>query len=215
MTLWLHLHDHPDMAACVDSPSFTIGRSTDCHWVLDGGSVSRRHAVIRSINGVYLIEDTSRNGTRLNDRVLKAGEPAPLAVGDRLRIDTLEIVVTDAKPDIAASIDRSEAIPSLRMGGPLAGLPEASGDTKAIRTQTSCWPDTPPLIEAPTAARRLFDALLDELAPARFEVRSRNGRGRRASEAAWGRYHRHFRRIQVDPEAYFRRLIEALHETGR
>jgi DNA-binding CsgD family transcriptional regulator len=50
---------------------------------LDDDSVSRRHARLRFVAGNLTIEDlASRNGTRVNDRLITA--PARLSVGDRV-----------------------------------------------------------------------------------------------------------------------------------
>lgn len=45
----------------------SIGRSEDCDWVLSASGVSRVHAMIRYLNGMYFIEDRSTNGMLLND----------------------------------------------------------------------------------------------------------------------------------------------------
>lgn len=71
----------------------TIGRSEDCDWVLSAAGVSRVHAKIRYLNGIYFIEDTSTNGMLLNGVPLTRGDPAALKDGDRLQIDTFEMAV--------------------------------------------------------------------------------------------------------------------------
>lgn len=69
----------------------SIGRSEDCDWVLSASGVSRVHAMIRFLNGMYFIEDRSTNGMLLNDAPLIKGEPSALSDGDRLLIDTFEV----------------------------------------------------------------------------------------------------------------------------
>ncbi|MDW2982059.1 type VI secretion system-associated FHA domain protein TagH [Rhodanobacter sp. KK11] len=71
----------------------SIGRSEDCDWVLSASGVSRVHAMIRYLNGMYFIEDRSTNGMLLNDAPLIKGDPSALKDGDRLLIDTFEIEV--------------------------------------------------------------------------------------------------------------------------
>lgn len=71
----------------------SIGRSEDCDWVLSASGVSRVHAMIRFLNGMYFIEDRSTNGMLLNDAALIKGEPSALKDGDRLLIDTFEVNV--------------------------------------------------------------------------------------------------------------------------
>jgi type VI secretion system protein ImpI len=72
----------------------SIGRSEDCDWVLSSSGVSRVHAMIRCLNGIYFIEDRSTNGMLLNGRPLIKGDPSALKDGDRLQIDTFEVSVT-------------------------------------------------------------------------------------------------------------------------
>ncbi|WP_293372462.1 FHA domain-containing protein, partial [Nevskia sp.] len=71
----------------------SIGRSEDCDWVLAASGVSRVHAMIRLLNGLYFIEDRSTNGMLLNGGPLGKGEPAMLGDGDRLTVDSFEIEV--------------------------------------------------------------------------------------------------------------------------
>jgi type VI secretion system protein ImpI len=71
----------------------SIGRSEDCDWVLSAAGVSRVHAMVRYLNGIYFIEDRSTNGMLLNGAPLIKGDPAALKDGDRLQIDMFEIGV--------------------------------------------------------------------------------------------------------------------------
>ncbi|MEX3899870.1 type VI secretion system-associated FHA domain protein TagH [Paraburkholderia sp. BR10954] len=71
----------------------SIGRSDECDWMLGAEGVSRLHAVVRYLNGMYFIEDRSTNGMSLNGTPLRKGDPAALEQGDRLLIDTFEISV--------------------------------------------------------------------------------------------------------------------------
>ncbi len=71
----------------------TIGRSEENDWVLSAAGVSRTHAIIQYVNGLYFIEDRSTNGMLLNDSPLTRGNPAALKEGDHLRIDNFDIAV--------------------------------------------------------------------------------------------------------------------------
>lgn len=79
----------------------TIGRDRGNTWVLPHPKVSARHAVITYVDGVFFIEDTSRNGVCVNSARgrLTRGEPHPLASGDRLLIDPYEIRVSISGDD--------------------------------------------------------------------------------------------------------------------
>lgn len=80
----------------------SIGRSEDCDWVLSSSGVSRVHAMIRCLNGIYFIEDRSTNGMLLNGVPLVRGEPSALKQGDRLQIDTFEVSVSLQSPSLDA-----------------------------------------------------------------------------------------------------------------
>jgi pSer/pThr/pTyr-binding forkhead associated (FHA) protein len=65
------------------NPISTIGRDVDCDIVLDSETVSRRHCEITRRGAVYILRDSSRNGTFINgERVLQA----QLRDGDQVRI---------------------------------------------------------------------------------------------------------------------------------
>ena len=96
----------------------SIGRSEDCDWVLSASGVSRVHAMIRYLNGMYFIEDRSTNGMLLNDAPLNKGDPSALKDGDRLLIDTFEVEVrlqdaahSTALPDLPGSAT-AQAVPA-------------------------------------------------------------------------------------------------------
>ncbi|PWC75995.1 FHA domain-containing protein [Azospirillum sp. TSH64] len=73
-----------------------IGRGADCGIMLDHASASRRHALIRLRDGVFTLEDLSRNGTRLvpqagEQRLLKMGDVAPLSGRGEIVIGSLDL----------------------------------------------------------------------------------------------------------------------------
>lgn len=73
----------------------TIGRLPDNDWVLSEPYVSGRHAIIRFMDGVFHIEDTSTNGVFLNsspERIVR-GRLYPIKTGDRIGIDPYDILV--------------------------------------------------------------------------------------------------------------------------
>lgn len=67
-----------------------IGRGPECGVQLPDDRVSRNHAVIRRRGERHEIEDTSLNGTRLNDRIL--AKPTELAPGDRIYIEQFVLI---------------------------------------------------------------------------------------------------------------------------
>jgi predicted component of type VI protein secretion system len=67
----------------------TIGRSTDCHWVISSGAVSRRHARIKRRGGVITVEDLgSSNGTFVNGERLSG--PKTLHDQDAIKFGSVE-----------------------------------------------------------------------------------------------------------------------------
>lgn len=75
----------------------SIGRSADNDWVLPDPSrfLSGRHARVLFRHGLYMLEDTSTNGTYLNDAQdpIPKQTPCELHNGDILRIGEYEVVV--------------------------------------------------------------------------------------------------------------------------
>src|SRR5436190_23399852 len=71
----------------------TIGRAPTNSWVLPHNKVSGLHARISCRNGVFYIEDTSRNGVSVNspENRLVRNRPYALKTGDRLFIEPYEI----------------------------------------------------------------------------------------------------------------------------
>lgn len=69
----------------LESSPTRIGRGADNHILLDGDSVSRRHAHLERRNDAWsLVDDGSTNGTYLNDELLTRS--SVLANGDRIKI---------------------------------------------------------------------------------------------------------------------------------
>jgi type VI secretion system protein len=77
----------------------SIGRESGNAWVLPHSKVSASHAVITHRDGVFYIEDRSRNGVALNSSKnrLARGRPYALTSGDRILIDPYEIRVSIAR----------------------------------------------------------------------------------------------------------------------
>lgn len=145
----------------------SIGRADDCDWVLSAAGVSRVHAMVRCLNGMYFIEDRSTNGMLLNGRPLMKGDPASLKDGDRLQIDTFEVGVR-LQADTATVVQPTSAAPPAMAAAPLPG-----GDfLDAILGGDPFAPATPlrgglidePLVPADNAPAEALDPLsfLDE-----------------------------------------------------
>src|SRR5512135_2560519 len=76
-----------------------IGRSPECHIVLDPNGVSRRHAEIRRVGDAYLLADLrSRNKTKVNNTILDGHHDHRLQSGDRINICDVEFLFYSAPP---------------------------------------------------------------------------------------------------------------------
>jgi type VI secretion system protein ImpI len=79
-----------------------IGREANGNdWVINSDYVSRHHAIIRCLHGLYYVEAKSNALTAVNDRArpLAKDEAQPLRDGDMLFIDEFEIQVRQASAD--------------------------------------------------------------------------------------------------------------------
>jgi CheY-like chemotaxis protein len=93
--------DDPDTAVAIDRFPCVVGRHPDCGRVLHDPEVSRRHCRFSYRDGTAWVEDLgSRNGTRLNGKLLT--EARPLAEGDRLDLAGLPFLCLSRLPDKAA-----------------------------------------------------------------------------------------------------------------
>src|SRR5262249_52835393 len=70
-----------------------IGRSPECHIVLDPNGVSRRHAEIRRQGEVFYLADLrSRNKTKVNNNEVLPSNDHQLQPGDRINICDVEFI---------------------------------------------------------------------------------------------------------------------------
>jgi len=195
----------------------SIGRAGHCDWVLPGRGVSRLHAVIRRLNGRYMIEDRSANGTWLNGMRLVPGEPGLLAPGDRLRIDAFDIVVGDDDEPSTGQIDlplplvRRQALADLIVGSDdkVDDAPSVAGGAGWLVDGLSANRTVALNIER---GRRAFDALLARFDPAAFvmDPDCRKRHGLRGDGGAWGRYCLHFQRVVAERDRHFQALLDEL-----
>jgi predicted component of type VI protein secretion system len=82
-----------------------IGRGDDCHITIFDPAISRRHArIFVDAEHAFLEDLGSRNGCRVNGIPLKG--TIELTDGDRLRIGTQELVLSEVKATTSAVIHR-------------------------------------------------------------------------------------------------------------
>lgn len=92
-----------------ESGGGSIGRGAACDWVLEADGVSRLHASVRCLDGLFFIEDHSTNGVLHNGVALRPGLPVALKNGDAIKIDVFEIDVAIGGPAHAAPAPESNA----------------------------------------------------------------------------------------------------------
>ncbi|MBL8747502.1 MAG: SpoIIE family protein phosphatase [Phycisphaerae bacterium] len=113
-------------------PSNILGRGGKSNVVLAHDAVSREHVSITRHAGAWYVTDlASRNGTRLGNLPLPAGQPTPLQDGDTLELKPWSFIVrlTDALSRIAA-----KTIDDLAPSGTRLRTTEAKADSR-IRQQ--------------------------------------------------------------------------------
>ena len=86
----LRVHENgAERAVPVDKELLTIGRLSECDIVINDTGASRRHAQIRTVDGVSTLTDLgSTNGTKVNGRDVQSTE---LSDGDRITVGATQI----------------------------------------------------------------------------------------------------------------------------
>lgn len=84
----------------LEKGKFKIGRAQDSNLLLSNPTVSRKHATIKYKNGKYFIIDSSRNGTKINGKLVKSKY---LEDGDEIEIGSTiikyERIVTEVEQE--------------------------------------------------------------------------------------------------------------------
>ncbi len=72
---------------------WVAGRDTNCEIHVDDGKASRRHfEITRTVEGFFITDLNSANGTHLNEEQLPPNEPWQLASGDSIRVSGVKLV---------------------------------------------------------------------------------------------------------------------------
>ena len=100
--LWVNQGKNEGQRFLLDKEKIILGRNPDCDMVLEVGAVSRRHARIRHIDGLWYIEDLkSRNGTFLDGIQIEGA--VELTNGAEIRICDLAFTFEQLDPDAPVS----------------------------------------------------------------------------------------------------------------
>jgi pSer/pThr/pTyr-binding forkhead associated (FHA) protein/S1-C subfamily serine protease len=147
-----------DKTLSVNDAEATLGRDPACGFVIEGPNakvVSGRHARIFFQDSSWWIEDTSRNGTILDDERLQQGQRHALKVGQLIGLG-------ESGPRYRVLALESRRVPETVMELPDLNAPVASTAPRHS-APVSQKPSAPPaaaanLAESPTAAMRHSDA---------------------------------------------------------
>lgn len=94
MNIYLRNVDGSRFGPLETGREYIVGRSADCDWQIDDGSVSRRHARFHFRNGAWHVEDLgSRHGLILSGRAVAPGASVAIRLGDRISLAGTALVV--------------------------------------------------------------------------------------------------------------------------
>jgi type VI secretion system protein ImpI len=117
-----------------EAAQFTIGRQSTCSWVFPQDYVSRHQATIRLVNGMCFLERTGSAPLAINDRSrpVERNRIVRLSPGDRILIDDIEILVSEAEPGAEVELSQGPIEPPPALHGTRDELPGGSGQTGDI-----------------------------------------------------------------------------------
>ena len=123
----------------------SIGRQAGAYFLIDHGSVSRRHAEISYVNGQYVLRDLgSANGTFVNDKRLESGSTHLLKHHDRIRFGNVSFLfIARSAGKQAKQIASQSALP-----GPTAFHQMATGFYDPASAGQAPPPQGQPLLNA-------------------------------------------------------------------
>ncbi len=144
-----------------------VGRSTDCHWVISSGAVSRRHARIRRQSGDITIEDLgSSNGTFVNG--VRLSEPHALHDDDTVKFGSVEarffvpaksaeadatVSISDLPPAMLGEAPKSEPSAHTGTATPAPAAPASKSASTGTGTTTSMPTRVEPAPSSETSVR--------------------------------------------------------------
>jgi pSer/pThr/pTyr-binding forkhead associated (FHA) protein len=107
-------------------PELIIGRGPEANWQIDDKNISRKHAKIKQdIDGIWIEDLSSKNGTWLNGQQLSAA--AQLKDADVIGLGDLKLTFVDAN---AALLNRLSTVPAFQEEEPVkTPAPEPNNPT--------------------------------------------------------------------------------------
>jgi pSer/pThr/pTyr-binding forkhead associated (FHA) protein len=87
----------------LDQPLITLGRGTECDVLINDASISRQHAqFLRQVQGDYVQDLTSRNGTKVNNEPLTG--PRLLVSGDVVSVGVITLQYSAVQSALTAPL---------------------------------------------------------------------------------------------------------------
>jgi len=128
-----------------DTAGGRIGRSFDCDWVLSNQYISRHHATVSCVDGIFYVEAVGENGVAVNDSNarLPKRERRALKDGDHLFLDEYEITVAIADIADEAGASSAAALDTLDLTLPVE-IPD-SGSPAPSSSSDPPWSSEPQL----------------------------------------------------------------------
>jgi type VI secretion system FHA domain protein len=162
------LENNQSTRLVLDRHGALIGRSPSADWSLPDpkNHISNSHCEIAYRNGSYILNDTSTNGTYVNNARERLSGPYTLANGDELAIGHYRILVHIADPGGAPAPAKAEPAPQGWVGWDEAPAPQPAddgwGDVVAEAKPAPQW-----TLDTPGAAITGRGPLRDNFAPPR------------------------------------------------
>jgi len=99
----------------VDTSSVTIGRGEACDVVLASPYVSREQAVLRHLDGRYVLESVGRNPSFVNGEEVPPGQTLEIHPDDEVRIAEFSLFVEAPRVEAAKELDVARALADIEL----------------------------------------------------------------------------------------------------
>jgi pSer/pThr/pTyr-binding forkhead associated (FHA) protein len=115
----------------------TVGREATCDVVIDQGTVSKRHAEIRLLDGTFFVRDLgSQNGTFIDGNAV-VGPAAPLKSNQALRFGTVSCLFLTRPPEGSESHEEQAAAQVARLLVTRGAVPPGQMESLQAMVRTS------------------------------------------------------------------------------
>jgi pSer/pThr/pTyr-binding forkhead associated (FHA) protein len=118
-------------------PEVTVGREAGCDIVIDQGTVSKKHAEIRLLDGTFFVRDLgSQNGTFVDGNAV-AGPAAPLKSNQSVRFGTVSCLFLTRPPEGSEAQEEQAAAQVARLLVSRGAVPPGQMESLQAMVRTS------------------------------------------------------------------------------